>query len=87
MCFANTDRVLAYVNDRFVEVFGYTKEDLPTLNEWWQQVYPDEIYRKWAVDSWAVAEQRAAQENDVIGPLEHNVICKNGESRIVEVSA
>ena len=87
MCFANTDRVLAYVNDRFVEVFGYTKEDLPTLNEWWQQVYPDEIYRKLAEDSWAVAaEHRAAQENDVIGPLEHNVICKNGESRIVEVS-
>lgn len=86
MCFMNIERQLDYVNDRFVEVFGYTDEDLPTLKEWWLTVYPDDRYRQSVVETWTQAEQIALKENAVIGPLEHSVTCKNGQTRIVEVS-
>ncbi len=37
--------VITYLNDRFTEVFGYTKEELPTIREWQVRAYPDENLR------------------------------------------
>ncbi len=37
---------IIYINDRFTEVFGYTKEELPTIREWQALAYPDENVRK-----------------------------------------
>ncbi len=38
--------MITYINDRFTEVFGYTKEELPTIREWQLLAYPDESVRK-----------------------------------------
>lgn len=32
------------INQRFVDVFGYTVDDVPTLNDWWLNSYPDPHY-------------------------------------------
>ena len=32
------------INQRFVDVFGYTVDDVPTLNDWWLNAYPDPHY-------------------------------------------
>ena len=86
LCFVNKDGILVYFNDRFVQTFGYTHEDVPTLKEWWLLAYPEENYRHWVLDTWEAAVERAAKENTDIQPNEYNVTCKDGTVRIVEIS-
>jgi PAS domain S-box-containing protein len=86
LCFVNQEGVLSYVNNRFIEVFGYTPEDVPTLKEWWQLAYPDAAYRDWVMATWDAAVQKAAQTGADIGPIEYHVTCKNGAVRVVEIS-
>ena len=35
-----------YLNPTFTKFFGYTLEEVPTIEEWWPLAYPDENYRK-----------------------------------------
>ncbi|MGD0091504.1 MAG: PAS domain S-box protein [Planctomycetota bacterium] len=86
LCFVNKQGELAYFNDRFVQTFGYTHEDVPTLNKWWLRAYPDEKYCAWVVATWDAAVLRAAQTQSDITPMEYNVTCKDGTVRIVEIS-
>jgi PAS domain S-box-containing protein len=41
-----------YVNPKFVEIFGYTLEDIPTGRDWFEKAYPEPQYRGKAVASW-----------------------------------
>jgi PAS domain-containing protein len=42
VCMLTKDIIL--INQRFVDVFGYTVDDVPTLNDWWLNAYPDPHY-------------------------------------------
>jgi PAS domain S-box-containing protein/putative nucleotidyltransferase with HDIG domain len=86
LCFVNKDGVLVNFNRRFLQTFGYTHEDMPTLNEWWQHAYPDPMYREWVITTWNDAVKRAEEERNDIEPIEYNVTCKNGESRTMVIS-
>ena len=68
-------------NPKFTEVLGYTHEDIPTLQEWWPLAYPDPEYRKWVIENWESAVQRAERDNSDIQSDEYRVTCKNGEVR------
>ena len=37
--------VIIYINERFTEVFGYTRQELPTIRDWQVLAYPDERVR------------------------------------------
>ena len=41
-----------YLNPKFVQIFGYTLEDIPTGREWFKKAYPDKEYRNQVVSSW-----------------------------------
>ena len=86
MCFVTKREVLAYLNDRFIQVFGYTQDDVPTLKEWRRLAYPDETYRSLVVDAWARAVENAARKGADIQPAEYRITCKNGEVRLMEIS-
>jgi len=83
--FAHVDKEgeLVDLNARFVQVFGYTLDDISTLKEWWPLVYPDEEYRRWAQETWEAAVAKAAKEGTEIEPVEYKVTCKNGTKRDV----
>ncbi len=87
LCFVNREGNVGYLNDRFFEVFGYTREDLPTIAEWWRLAYPDVTYRQWVRDQWESACGRAISDGkDIIEAGEYKVTCKNGEMRTVLIS-
>lgn len=78
---------IEYVNRQFTRLFGYTLDDLPTLDTWYQLAYPDEQYREAVVVPWkeAVAQARL---NDIQPPeLEADVTCKDGTVRRVVARA
>ena len=86
LCFVNSAGVLVYINERFVGMFGYTADDVPTSDRWWRLAYPDPEYRRRAMDTWGAALEKAAATGGDIEPVERHVTCKDGTVRIVEIS-
>lgn len=86
MCFVSSDGTIRYLNRHFLATFGYSRDDIPTLNEWWQLAYPNPEYRDWVLTTWGDAVQRAAEREGIIEPIEYRVTRKDGTERIVEIS-
>ncbi|MDD5275826.1 MAG: EAL domain-containing protein [Methylovulum sp.] len=86
LCYVDQTGAVLNLNQRFRQVFGYSKTDVPTLNEWWPQAYPDPDYRHWVLETWQTAIQQAKEKQVDIKPIEYNVSCKNGDVRVVLVS-
>jgi diguanylate cyclase (GGDEF)-like protein/PAS domain S-box-containing protein len=78
-------RVLT-VNDRFVEIFGYTPDDIHTIEEWWPRAYPDPVRRQQAIDTWTDAVSRSVSNGTDIPALTYEITCKDGSVRQIEVS-
>jgi diguanylate cyclase (GGDEF)-like protein/PAS domain S-box-containing protein len=75
------------LNPAFVRVFGYTLDDIPTLEDWWPKAYPDPIYRKTVADRWRENLKAGKISGQDFEPLEVRVCCKDGSVRIVMASA
>lgn len=86
LCLVSNEGVLLNSNTSFTQTFGYTEADVPTLQEWWSLAYPDPAYRRWVVDTWDAAVNRAIAERTEIDPIEYRVTCKNGNVRSVVIS-
>ena len=86
LAFVGHDGTLIDLNGRFVQVFGYTLADLPTLAEWWPRAYPDPVYRASVLRTWNTVAAHSAAAGTDIEPLEYQVTCKNGTVRSVVIS-
>jgi diguanylate cyclase (GGDEF)-like protein/PAS domain S-box-containing protein len=86
---AVTDAQLRYVhlNPAFTETFGYTLQDIPTLQDWWPKAFPDDGYRHWVMSTWQDRVRRPDHGGAPIVPMEVRMRCKNGQERIVVVGA
>lgn len=78
---------ITFLNPAFVRTFGYTVEDIPTLDHWWLQAYPDPGYRQWVADTWQAGIDQAKRTGTAFPPMEVSVRCKNGKIKTVLVSA
>ncbi|PLX83659.1 MAG: hypothetical protein C0617_11025 [Desulfuromonas sp.] len=74
---------IVFLNRKFTELFGYTHEDIPTIEKWWPLAYPDPEYRKTVMDRWNAAAAKAIEEKSDIAPQEARVTCKDGSVRDV----
>ncbi|HNW90933.1 MAG TPA: PAS domain S-box protein [Bacteroidales bacterium] len=72
------DGTIEYINQQAVKTFGYEYQDIPTMERWWTQAYPDEKYRKEALDQWTALVNKAIEENKEIERKEYQVTCKDG---------
>jgi len=77
------DKVI-YVNKKFVDLFGYTMEDMPSANEWWPLAYPDETLRNSVIQEWRRSIDEARMTLSEVGPIEYPVTCKKGMVRQIE---
>lgn len=72
------DGRVALLNRKFVEVFGYTPEELGTVLDWAHRAYPDKIYRAEVAARWSAAVRRALKGNGVVEEQEFCVTAKDG---------
>lgn len=86
LCWVASDGTILQINMRFEAVFGYTQQDMPTLDHWWPLAYPDPDYRQWVFTTWEAAVALAAAEHRDIAPIEYKVRCKNGRTVTMEIS-
>lgn len=70
-----------YINPKFIEMFGYTLEDIPTGQEWFKKAFPDPEYRKQVISTWIrdLAESKADESR----PRTFTVRCKDGTEKVI----
>lgn len=86
MALSDNENVL-FVNQDFVDCFGYNLIDIPKISDWWQKAYPDEAYRAAIKQCWLENLEQAKQQNTAALPMEAIVECKNGMQKNITVSA
>ncbi|TET93039.1 MAG: PAS domain-containing sensor histidine kinase, partial [Desulfobacteraceae bacterium] len=74
-----------YINPKFVEMFGYTLEDIPTGRVWFRKAYPDQKYRNKVISVWIsnLNESKVGEHR----PQTFTVTCKDGSEKIVQFRA
>ncbi len=75
MVFLDAQKI-EFFNRRFGETFGYAREELLSIDQWWPRAYPDPEYRQWVQKTWQDAVKRAHQSDGVIEAIEYQV-CRN----------
>lgn len=83
---ANNEGIVEFCNQPFTKLFGYTIEDIPTLDDWFKLAYPDPAYRDAVKERWI---KSLATNNDKeltqSAMQEYNITCKDGKIRVVEL--
>ena len=80
---SDRDGKIEYVNHQFTELFGYTLEDIPNIQTWYQKAYPNEQFRKTVIEPWHKKVLLAFENNTSAPELEASVTCKDGSERRV----
>lgn len=83
MAIIDRDLRIEYLNRKFIDVFGYGLEDIPTVEEWWSLAYPDEKYRSAVRKGWLTRFEKAATAGKEMDEHEADVTCKDGSIRHV----
>jgi len=70
-----------YINPKFIEIFGYTLEDISTGREWFAKVYPNEEHRNQVISAWIsiLKEPKRAEAR----PQIFTVTCKDGSKKVL----
>ena len=77
----DADNRYEYVNPKFIEMFGYGLEDIPTGREWLRKAYPDKNYRARVIHEWLTGLKEYG-----IGearPRTYDVRCKDDSIKII----
>ncbi|MDO9268155.1 MAG: PAS domain S-box protein [Methylobacter sp.] len=84
----NNDQLnITFLNPAFVQTFGYSMDDIPTLADWWPKAYPDLDYRQWVVEMWQAELGQSEREHQPFQPMELNICSKDGALKTVLGSA
>lgn len=79
------DGRMEYLNERFVELFGYTLGDIPDAETWWKRAYPVESERQEAKRTWKAAVAKSHGNHNRIERSEYRVTRKDGSECIAEI--
>jgi len=85
MGWSEDENRIEYVNRQFTQLFGYTLDDLPSLDVWYQRAYPDVRYRDTVVGPWRNAVVQARENNTPPPSLDAVITCKDGSVRSIIV--
>ncbi len=83
MAIVGLDGTIEFINGKAIETFGYSPADIPTMDRWWVQAYPDVAYRREVLATWTGHVERAIAENREIQGGEYRVTCKDGTVKTV----
>ena len=70
-----------YINPKFIDMFGYVLEEIPTGRDWLRKAFPDDEYRKSVISSYL----KNIKEHEIgeTRPQTHDVHCKDGSVKLI----
>ena len=81
---ASTDDQIQFANSTFQDLFGYTQDQVESIEDWWRVAYPDPQYREFAKSQWYTSIAAARSENREMTPFDLNVMSANGVERMIQ---
>ncbi|HRD50931.1 MAG TPA: response regulator [Candidatus Contendobacter sp.] len=85
MAVADEQGYIEYFNARFIERFGYRREDLSTVEQWFVRAYPDPAYRQGVLDRWLAGMERARLDGSDFAVNDINIVCRDGSVCVADV--
>lgn len=73
-----------FLNNAFIDTFGYTKEDIPTRKEWLIKAYPDINLRNHVIANREWATKRTMGKTRTTYITQYEVTCKDGSKKMIE---
>jgi two-component system, cell cycle sensor histidine kinase and response regulator CckA len=86
MAIVGIDGAIEFINHKAIDVFGYLPEDIPNMERWWAQAYPDDVYRQQVVSAWMGRVDKAVADDSEIAGDVYRVTCKDGTVKTVSIS-
>lgn len=83
VAWACPDGKLEYLNNFFVERFGYSREEIQTTDDWFNHAYPDPDYRDQNIELQRSALKAGRKDCSYTPMFETRVTCKDGAVRHV----
>ncbi|MBP7736570.1 MAG: PAS domain S-box protein [Spirochaetes bacterium] len=77
MAIIGKDGSLDFLGTSNSTIFGYGKEDLPSIDRWWELAYPEEEYRRLIKAEWRLIVENSGEEES-LNSIEAKVRSKNG---------
>lgn len=86
MAFVSEDGAILDVNDRFVELTGYTLSDVPDMSAWEALAFPDADMRRQASEAWFSLIRALGEKSEETGKTARRFVarCADGSVRILE---
>lgn len=81
---ANKQGTILHHNQKFIEQYGYTVEDIPTFADWTMRAFPDPAYREQIQTHWNDPAKHV-RDGTTLPPREFRMTCKDGSQRDVEI--
>jgi two-component sensor histidine kinase len=78
-----SDLRLELVNRAFSVTFGWSREDVDTVEKWWASIYPDPVYRSEVQEKWREYIGRLQKGERPEEPFRGQLCCKDGSFRNV----
>jgi two-component system, sensor histidine kinase and response regulator len=78
MIFGDQEGNLLSLNARFIQDFGYTLAEMPTLADWWKGALPEPGYRRSIENRWNEAAARTRERGEDFRPIDIDIHCRNG---------
>jgi diguanylate cyclase (GGDEF)-like protein/PAS domain S-box-containing protein len=85
MSLVSLDGTSLSVNKEWCRLFGYSMDDVPTLDHWWVQAYPNPDYRQKVQQMWQQGIQRVATEHVDLNATDLIICAKDGTPRNILV--
>jgi signal transduction histidine kinase len=76
-----------FVNEKFIDEIGYTCNDMPYVEHWYNLAYPDEIYREEVKEEWNLRSTQAIIDGKDSVFLQARIHTKHNGDRWYEVKS
>ncbi|MBS0609405.1 MAG: diguanylate cyclase [Proteobacteria bacterium] len=85
LCMVDAARRIYFRNRRFLDHFGYSETEVPTLHEWALHAYPDADYRAQVARAWGQAMAQAPSQDGVIEARPYRVTARDGTQHVMDI--
>lgn len=80
-----SEQKIRFVNQKFLDLIGYTTDDIPDSWRWMQTAYPDPDYCREISQLWKERAAEALENDEAVARAKVKVRCKSGQDRWFEV--
>ena len=77
---SNRQGPVEYLSEGFIRTFGFTPDDVPSMDVWWQKAYPEKTQRDSISGAWFHAAATKEVTDEIIQAFETKVTTKDGSS-------